>query len=374
MISAGTSMEEGEGGAGGYYNGLIPELCEDPRIAEVVAYTPDWYEPARRWRHPKLTLRLCRVPRSRIPRVLYEQLMIPARARRDGVDVLISLANVRPLVHRRANVLVLHAVQHFLFGDSIGRLRSAYLRFAVPRSARTAHRVLTVSETLRADAIRLFDLDPDRIVTVRMGPTPWADELRATAGTAEPYRTPGGGPYVLCISRLYEHKNHRRLIDAFALAVAPGDLPHQLLIVGGDADVTIDELAAHAAAAGVADRVAFLGRVPQDMVPRLYAGAAAIAYVSLYETFGHPVLEAFASGRPLLTSAHGATPEIAGDGALCVDPTDVEAIASGLRSILLDEKLSRHLIAAGRARIAEFTWGRCARQTVDAAVRVSQLG
>jgi glycosyltransferase involved in cell wall biosynthesis len=370
MISAGTSIEEGEGGAGGYYAGLIPGLCADARVADVVAYTADWYEPATHWRHPKLRVQPCNVPRSRALRVLYEQLVIPLKVQRDGVDVLLSLANIRPLVRRGPNVVVLHAVQHFLFGRSIGRMRSAYLRFAVPRSTRTADRVVTVSETLREDAIRLFDLDPDRVVTVRMGPPPWADDLRASAATAEPYRTPTGRPYVLCISRLYEHKNHRRLIDAFALATASGDLPHELLIVGGDAEVTSEELAAHAAAVGLADRVNFLGRVPQDMVASLYAGAAMVAYVSLYETFGLPVLEAFASGCPLLTSAHGATPEIAADGALCVDPTDVEAIASGLRSILLDDELGGQLVAAGRARIAEFTWGRCAQETIDAVMRV----
>jgi glycosyltransferase involved in cell wall biosynthesis len=371
MISAGTSIEEGEGGAGGYYANLLPGLCADPRLAAVIVYAPDWYEPARRWGHAKLELRPCPVPRSRAARVLYEQFGIPVHARRDRVDVLLSLANVRPLVRRAPNVLVLHAVQHFLFGGSIGAMRSAYLRIAVPRSARTAHRVLTVSETLRRDALRLFDLDPSSVVTVRMGPPPVVDELLASSGTAERYRTPGGAPYVLCISRLYEHKNHRRLIDAFARAAAPGDLAHQLLVVGGDAEVTSAELAEHAAAAGVAERVKFLGRVPQSMVAGLYAGAAMVAYVSLYETFGLPVLETFASGRPLLTSAHGATPEIAGDGALCVDPTDVEAIATGLRSILLDEDLRARLVTAGRARLAEFSWERCARETVDAVVQVS---
>lgn len=371
IISAGTSVEEGEGGAGGYYNGLIPELCEDPRIAEVIAYVAGWYGPARRWRHPKLRVRRCPVPRARVPRVAYEQFAIPCHARRDRVDVLFSPGNCRPLLYRGPNVLALHAVQHFLFGGDIGRIRSAYVKFVVPRSARTADRVLAVSETLRQDAIRLFDLDPKRISTVWMGPTPWADELRASTDTVAPYRTPEGVPYVLCISRLYKHKNHRRLIEAFARAVEPGDLPHQLLIVGGDADVTADELAVRARSIGVGDRVKLLGRVPETTVAGLYAGADLVAYVSLYETFGHPVLEAFATGTALLTSAHGATAEIAGDGALCVDPTDVDVIAQGLRSILLDEGLRQRLVAAGRARIAQFSWRRCAQESVAALVSVS---
>lgn len=371
IISAGTSVEEGQGGAGGYYSGLIPELCEDPRIAEVITYVADWWEPAQSWRHQKLRVRPCSVPRARVPRVAYEQFVIPCCARRDRVDVLFSPGNCRPLLYRGSNVLALHAVQHFLFGGDMGRIRSAYLKFVVPRSARSADRVLAVSETLRQDAIRVFGLDPQRISTVWMGPTPWADQLRASANAVEPYRTADRVPYVLCISRLYEHKNHRRLIDGFARAVKSGDLPHQLLIVGADADMTADELAAHAGSIGIGGRVKFLGRVPQESVAGLYAGADLVAYVSLYETFGHPVLEAFATGTALLTSTHGATAEIAGDGALCVDPTDVDAIAQGLRSILLEEGLREQLVAAGRTRIAEFSWRRCARETVDALMLAS---
>src|SRR5205807_4484231 len=139
---------------------------------------------------------------------------------------------------------------------------------------------------------------------------------------SEPYRPPDGAPYVLCISRLYALKNHRRLIEAFAALVRDASLPHTLVIAGGDADVTRAELEQVADRAGVADRVMLLGRVPQAQVPGLYRGAEAIAYVSLYETFGHPVLEAFATGTPVITSSTGGTAEVAGGAARLVDPGD----------------------------------------------------
>jgi glycosyltransferase involved in cell wall biosynthesis len=299
--------------------------------------------------------------------VAYEQLAVPRRARRDRVDVLFSTGNVRPLFYRRPNVVGLHAIQHFVLEREARGLRAVYLERAVPRSLRTADRVVAVTETLRRDAIRVFDLDPERIVAVPMGPSPWVHELAAAGdGGPTPYRTPAGAPYVLCISRLYALKNHRRLIEAFARAVRDDGLPHALVIVGGDADVTRAELAGVAEEVGIADRVVLTGRVPQAEVPSLYAGADAVAYVSLYETFGHPVLEAFATVRPLVTSAVGGTAEVAGDAARLVDPEDVGAIAAGLRDVLTDAALRERLVAAGRRRLADFSWERCARRTVDA--------
>lgn len=367
VIAAGSGLGEGQGGAGGYIEGLLPEILADPRVDRVTAYVARWYEPAERWSHPKLRVRMCRVPTARPGRVAYEQVALAARAAADRVDVLFSTGNYRPLTYPRPNVLALHAVQHFLLGDDIGRVRSAYLRFAVPRSARTADVVVAVTETLRRDAIRLFDLDPERIVAVPMGPSPWVYELQGQGAEAvEPYRTPDGAPYVLCISRLYALKNHARLIRAFAELVRDWQLPHKLVIVGGDADVTRAELEQVAREAGIADRVLFLGRVPQADVPGLYGGAEAIAYVSLYETFGHPVLEAFATGTPLVTSTSGATGEVAGGAARLVDPENVADIATGLRDVLTDPARREEMRAAGFRRLEDFSWAKCARGSVDA--------
>jgi glycosyltransferase involved in cell wall biosynthesis len=358
VIAAGSGLGEGQGGASGYIEGLLPELLADPRVDRITAYVADWYPPAADWSDPKLTVRRLRVPTQRPGRVAYEQLALPLHARRDGIDVLFSTGNFRPLTYRAPNVLALHAVQHFLLGDDIGRLRSSYVRFAVPRSARTADLVVAVTDALRTDAIRLFDLDPERIVSVPMGPSPWVLELLESMTSVEPYKTADGSPYVLCISRLYALKNHRRMIEAFAQLVHEQKLPHKFVIVGGDADVTQAELAQVAAQERISDRVLFLGRVPQVDVPGLYAGADAIAYASLYETF--------ATGTPLVTSTTGGTAEVSGGAAELVDPREVDDIARGLSAVLTDAELRERLSAAGRRRVLDFTWERCARGSLDA--------
>jgi alpha-1,3-rhamnosyl/mannosyltransferase len=372
VISAGSGIKEGYGGAARYYHGIIPPLSRDPRVDQLILYVPRWYERAEEWVGlDGVRVVRCRVAPQRPLRVGYEQIGVPLRALSARLDVLLSPANYRPLLYRGCNVVTLHAIQQFLYPDEIGRFREAYLKFAVPRSVRTADLTITVTETLRADAIKLWGLDPERVVAAPMGPPPFGSVLGDAAheDAVEPYRLPGDAPYVMCISRLYGLKNHRRLIRAYGKLTRSRDLPHQLVIVGGDADITKEELAEVAAEAGVRDRVVFLGRVPQSRVGPLYAGASAIAYPSLYETFGHPVLEAFATGTPLLTSITGATAEVAGGAARMVDPEDEDDIAAGLADVLLDAELRGRLVDAGARRLRDFSWERCAERSVDVLAR-----
>jgi glycosyltransferase involved in cell wall biosynthesis len=169
---------------------------------------------------------------------------------------------------------------------------------------------------------------------------------------------------VFMASTLYGFKNHARLIQAFARLARAGEVPHELVLAGADADVTIAELGALAARERIADRVRLLGPVDHARIPELFAGADAIAYTSLCETFGQPILEALAFGRCLVTSSVTSMPEIAGDAAILVDPYDVESIADGLRTALLDEDRRRELERDGPLRAAAFTWERCAGESL----------
>ena len=364
MISAGSGFSPGSGGMISYYDGLLRGLCALDEVDTIVVFVSPWNRELAVPAHPKIEPVVCRgLPRGRAGRALYEQLVLPALTARARVDVLLCTVNVIPLLRRGPSVVVLQSIQYFIWPEQVAGIRSAYLRFLTPRSLARADRVISVTDTERHDALELFPgVSPERMITVYHGVSGWT----SVAGQAEtvPYRLPNGEPYVLCVSRLYSHKNHRRLIEAFGRMTADGQLSHHLVIAGGDADVTRSELEAVAEASGVHDRVHFLGMAPQEMIPGLFTGASAVAYVSLYETFGHPVLEAFAFGLPLLTSSVGATAEVAGGAARLADPENVDQIADGLRAVLADEGLRRRLREAGPARVAEFTWDRCARETL----------
>jgi alpha-1,3-rhamnosyl/mannosyltransferase len=163
---------------------------------------------------------------------------------------------------------------------------------------------------------------------------------------AEPARR--DRPYVLSAATLEPRKNLPRLVEAFS------QLPdtHDLLLVGGRGWRQPEIEARH--------NVFLTGFVPDEELKRLYAGAAAVAYPSLEEGFGFPILEAMAAGTPVLTSDRSSMPEIGGDLAVYCDPTSVDSIREGLVTVLAAKRDP----AALRAHAAKFSWERCARETL----------
>lgn len=361
MISAGSGFAPAAGGMAKYYEGLLEHLCHHEEVERITTFVSPWNAGLALPAHEKIDVQVCRgLSARRAGRVLYEQTALPALARRSKVDVLFSTCNVRPFAWRGPSVVVLQSMQYAFLPVATGRFRGGYLQRAVPAALRSADVVVAVTETARGDAIALYGLDPARVVAVHHGASDWTLEVMRGEKTVDPWRSPDGRPYVLAISRLYELKNHRRLIQAFARVVNKCDAPHALVVAGGDADLTAADVRKIAADQGVADRVHVLGPVPQEEVGPLYQSADAVSYVSLYETFGHPVLEALAFRKPLVTSSIGATAEVAGDAARLVDPYAVEAVAQGLTEVMLDQELRRRLAAAAPAQVAKFSWSACA--------------
>jgi glycosyltransferase involved in cell wall biosynthesis len=194
--------------------------------------------------------------------------------------------------------------------------------------ARTAAAVVAVSEFTKREVVELLDVKPERIHVVQNG--------------IEPQFTPDGdaadGDYVLAVGTLEPRKNLGRVAEAVRQA------GFELRVVG-------------ARGWGRVDVSGWVGRVSDDELARLYRGARCVVYASLYEGFGLPVLEAMASGAPVVTSAGSSMEELAAGAAVLVDPTDVDAIAAGI-----GEALSRRdeLVPRGLERAAVFTWERAA--------------
>jgi glycosyltransferase involved in cell wall biosynthesis len=230
----------------------------------------------------------------------------------------------------------------------------------VRASLRAADAVIAVSSTAREDTARLTGVSMSKIHVVQHGLFRSFATAGATAGrsTADP-------PYILTVSTLYRFKNTRRLIEAFSLLRHRDRVPHRLRIIGGDADVTADELRKFAQDLGISDHVDFLGAVPHDELPAQYSNAAVFVYPSLYETFGLPPLEAMAVGCPVVAANASAIPEVVGQAAELVDPLDTEDIRRGIARVLLDNSRRTALIESGRQWVKRFTWRRAALETMD---------
>jgi glycosyltransferase involved in cell wall biosynthesis len=218
-----------------------------------------------------------------------------------------------------------------------------------------AVRLLVPSAATARDLVELYGVEPERVAVIPLGVEPPAEPDRAGAR-----RLLGDlgvrGPFLLAVGTLEPRKNLPRLLAAFGEVT--DELPdHHLVVVGpvgwGPALRPTWESV----------RVKLAGPVGDATLHALYQAADGLAYPSLYEGFGLPVLEAMAHGVPVLTSDRSSLPEVAGDAALLVDPVDRGAIAKGLVRLVGDGALRRRLAAAGRRRAAGFSWPATAAAT-----------
>jgi glycosyltransferase involved in cell wall biosynthesis len=241
----------------------------------------------------------------------------------------------------------------------------AYLGAAVRRAAYAADAIIVVSEYTRATLLRwLPDLPPERVTAIPLGVgahfAPVSDPMRLSA-VAERWGL--ASSFVLSVGTLEPRKNYPTLIRAFAQARRMAGGPQQLVIVGRRGWLA-DEISAAIAANGVGEWVQLLDDVGDGDLPALYSLAGAVAQVSLTEGFGLPALEALRCGAPLVVSDAGALPEVVGDAALVVPPTDADALAHALLRLLTDCPLRHELTRRGLARAARFTWEATAARTL----------
>jgi glycosyltransferase involved in cell wall biosynthesis len=215
------------------------------------------------------------------------------------------------------------------------------LRRAVAHGA-TVH----ASSAATAAACREL-LRTERVETIPLGPPPDPPPARDR---------PDGPPYVLALGTLERRKNVPRLVEAFGKLVANRhDVALVLAGADGDDRAAIDA-AIDALPATARSRVDVRGRVDAATKATLLAHAAVLAYPSLDEGFGFPLLEAMQRRVPVVASTAGSIPEVAGDAALLVDAADCDALADALATVLDDDEVSSRLIEAGSARLAAFSW------------------
>jgi glycosyltransferase involved in cell wall biosynthesis len=283
---------------------------------------------------------------------LWEQAALPLRAR--GASLIYSPANLAPLV-AGGNVIVIHDAAALRHPDAYSGAYVRYQRLMLPRLARRARLVITVSEFSRGELIDVLQLDPDKIVVIPEG----VDERFGPEVDPEPAKRAYQleRPYVLFVGTASERKNLNALEHVADLLKAEGV---DLVIAGSDRGYL----------RGGQTPVRRLGYVPEELLPSLYAGAVVLTLPSHYEGFGLPCLEAMASGVPVVAGNTGALPQTVGDAGLLVDPEDREQLADALATAAFSRETRKKLIAAGLARAKVHSWERTAELTDGAIDRV----
>jgi glycosyltransferase involved in cell wall biosynthesis len=281
-------------------------------------------------------------------------------------DVLFAPNFVPPPTRTHRVVLTVHDLAFRLYPETAPQSTRWWLA-RLERALALAARVIVVSEATRRDLIDSYDVSEDLVTVIPHGVDHELFRPPVASEVASIRRRFGiDGPYVLSLGGIEPRKNLSRLVGAFAQL--PPDLQARLVVAGGSTGWNPEGpsllwSALGALAAGIRERIILTGYVSDREKVALLGGAEALAYPSLYEGFGLPVLEAMACGTPVLTSNVSALPEVAGDAALLVDPADVGDIAEGLERLLRDRELSARLRKAGPARAAGFDWTETARRT-----------
>ncbi len=272
-------------------------------------------------------------------------------------DLLFVPAHVVPLIHPRRTLVTVHDLGYRAFPDAHPRQQRIYLELSTRWSVHAATHVLVDSESTRDAVIQAYGVPASKLTIAYPGFDRTLRPVQSRVSLAEAqrtYRIPGD--YLLFMGRIQPRKNLTRLIAAFA-RILP-DHPALTLVLAGPEGWLAEPIHQAVAAWGLTDRVCFPGYVAEEDKATLISGARAFVYPSLHEGFGFPVLEAQSCEVPLLTSRTSSLPEIAGEGALLVDPLDVDAIAAGIERLLTDADLRRTLVAEGTKNLARFSWER----------------
>lgn len=240
------------------------------------------------------------------------------------------------------------------------------LNFMLSTVVRQADKLIAVSESTKRDLLEFFPhLQEEKIKVIHHG---FDNEFFGTRLSGNELTSTlrrhqlEVGKYILYVGALQPRKNLERLIQAFGKIKEA--CPEAKLVLAGEAAWLAQGILAAREASKYRDDILLLGRVSFEEVRALYQGARFFAFPSLYEGFGLPLLEAFASLTPVLTANNSSLPEVAGDAALYCDAENVEDMALALKSLWQDGDLRTSLVMKGKERLAHFSWETCAEQTL----------
>jgi len=292
------------------------------------------------------------------------ELSILGRWASRNCEVLLSPAMTAPWLTRAANVVLLADVTWLLFPDleDGGKATLRLWRTIVPSVARRADRVIALTEVGAGELVAHFGLDRERVDVIGLGfdpleqvrPTP-ESELRRRLGL-------GTAQVILNVAAKKAHKNQVALVEAVARLASEGR--DVRLVLPGARTSYEDRIRERARMLGAEDRVVLPGFVSDEDLEGLYGLSTCLAFPSLNEGFGLPLLEAMARELPVVCSRASVMPEVVGDAAELVDPSSPASIAAGIDAVISDPARSAALARAGRLRATEFTWESVAEQTL----------
>ncbi len=303
-----------------------------------------------------------------LSKLWFEQISFPRACVGQGVDVAHVPYFASPLQAGSKIVVTVHDLIPLILPAYRGSILVRLYTRLVVAGSRRATAIITDSHSSKKDITELLGIPPERVHVIHLAAkevfTPVRDSERLNT-----IRRKYGlqGEYILYLGGFDRRKNLKALLAALASMndalstrahlVIGGELPQKNTSFFPDPRLIVEEL-------GLQGRVSFIGWVPEKDKPALYSGATLFVFPSLYEGFGLPPLEAMACGTAVIASDRSSLPEIGGEGALLVDPHDVDSLAGAMTSLMEDEKRRRELAAKGLKQAQRFSWQKTVAETM----------
>ncbi len=243
------------------------------------------------------------------------------------------------------------------------KLQYYYYRFFLPIAMKKARRIITISQATKTDIVKFMNCPNEKVQVITCGydRNLYYQRLDAVQTVQDRYNL---GDYILTVGATFPHKNLERLIESYSMLPMHLRRRYKLVVAGGENDYA-RRLRRLVAEKGLQESVYFAGYVSAHELSLLYGAATVMIYPSLYEGFGLPPLEAMACGCPVIISNTTSLPEVGGDAAWYVDPTDARSMSQGLETVLTDAALRDNLVQRGLARARLFSWDEAAEQLLQ---------
>jgi glycosyltransferase involved in cell wall biosynthesis len=297
--------------------------------------------------------------RSRLSRIITQQVEIPILLKRYNINIYCSLVtNAIPIFSSSIGIFKLTSMHHCYFKREFGWLRYIYRNVITRLSCSKAKAIITNSNSLTCDVLKYVDSSYKKkiIMIPEAADLSFSDDISIKQLQNELNKNCINSPYILYVSGLSWYKNAHTLIKAFAILKKEYNMQHKLLIVGSGNAIYCKYLYGICRENNIVKDVVFVGYKTHEELKFIYKGADAFVYPSLYESFGHPPLEAFASGIPVVASNVMSIPEVCGDAAILVNPLNEREIAEAIVAVINDKSLKERLIKKGYERIRMFSW------------------
>lgn len=317
---------------------------------------------------------------------LWTQIRLSLEMLINRVDVLFIPAHTVPLIHPKKTIVVVHGLEFEFCGQAYSTWEKMYMRMVIKNSCKWASDIICVSKNTRDDVMQLYGIEKEKITVIYEGYSSGKQNFQFTNYDFQlNYNTKDFNSktdsrlslkdcsfgekiqnydYVLFIGRIEERKNVTRIAKAFEYIKKKYGITHKLVLVGRPGH-GYEEIKNQISKLAYKNDILELGYINEQEKWKLLSCARVFVFPTLYEGFGLPILEAQSAMIPVVASNNSSIPEVAGRGALLVDPQSIEEIGENIYLLLKDERAREKLIRQGYENIKRFSWAGCARDIIS---------